>query len=997
MSEARGDAATTAGTDLVIRTRLAVGALLLACLVLAGSVGTARAASTAVSNFSKTGTAKGNGSSTSGGSTATTAPGDTIDWVMTYGNKTGAPAEVTVTDPISGNQTYVPGSLKVPPTLDPQWSTDGGASYVTSEPGSGVNAVGAKGVSGDESTGEHKIFTPPLASFSAGNSQGDGWEALFIGDNLYNIHHHRAAGSAITLIDCHIKTTGAQCPNYPVDYVSPDAGDAFGTGPDVLTNPTYNNSAVDAANGRIFIPMGTEGDTDIGVLCVDVANGESCGYTELAQVTFPNAPGGPMLAGGGQIGSKYYVVGATLGAPVFCYDMTTLAECGGWPGLGVISDPTYAPITATGTNLFELESYGGYIFPSVAREDGTRDIGCIVEATGVPCPGFPKVGAVSPANNPWGGLAPILDGSGAVTAICAQTGQANTTTGYQCWSVSDGSFVGAAPFDQMVPNAGVGHQNLSAALQIATRLYFAYTANGTPNGPVTYTCYDFATSSACQGFQPVPGGQNVRPYTIRQDPYNPDCLWELGDAGVFHVFSATFGGSLGCNVGNTQVQVTPETYYCDGKPGHVTEWNRLRVTGVTSSDYDAVAVTITDADGNAVPGWTNRVFQSDEVPIDISSIPFSGSTRNLTIQMVISWGSHPVDQDVAVSATFKGDAVQVCFQTKVGQARCSDTQSITNTATVVTSVAGGVSDAPNGNKSETATLRLPADPNLCQWDLGIAKEALDSRVVPGKDIRYQIVVTNHGPDTARPVTVKDRLPSGLSFVSAGSECSEAGGIVTCSLSELAAGASRTFDLRAHAAKSLSRSVTNPAKVCSDKVDVGAAPTACDPPEPCTSATSCNGVQCQPAAATTGLNASTDSHANQACVTVPLAAKLKITKVASKKVVRAGKKLIYKIRTTNPGDITVRNAKTCDALPSGLAYVKSNPRAKVERGRYCWTARTLAAGASRTYKVTVRALNGAGRKLVNVATATGDNARPAAKAKRAVRVLGGAVRGGGVTG
>src|SRR5689334_15577113 len=117
------------------------------CLLAFVFAGSARADITPVSNFSKLGTNAATGSSTANGSTATAAAGDTIDWVLSYRNKTGFQANVDVTDPITGNQTYVPGSLKTPPGLAPQWSTDGGANWQTSEPGSDVDGVGATGTS----------------------------------------------------------------------------------------------------------------------------------------------------------------------------------------------------------------------------------------------------------------------------------------------------------------------------------------------------------------------------------------------------------------------------------------------------------------------------------------------------------------------------------------------------------------------------------------------------------------------------------------------------------------------------------------------------------------------------------------------------------------------------------------------------------------------------------------------------------------------------------
>jgi hypothetical protein len=76
-----------------------------------------------------------------------------------------------------------------------------------------------------------------------------------------------------------------------------------------------------------------------------------------------------------------------------------------------------------------MQSYGGYVFTSVANNDGSRDLGCIVEATHQRCPGFPILNEMpAPPLAAWSGLAPILDGSGAPTGICAQTGVSNLST-----------------------------------------------------------------------------------------------------------------------------------------------------------------------------------------------------------------------------------------------------------------------------------------------------------------------------------------------------------------------------------------------------------------------------------------------------------------------------------------------------------------------------------------------------------------------------------------
>jgi uncharacterized repeat protein (TIGR01451 family) len=137
-----------------------------------------------------------------------------------------------------------------------------------------------------------------------------------------------------------------------------------------------------------------------------------------------------------------------------------------------------------------------------------------------------------------------------------------------------------------------------------------------------------------------------------------------------------------------------------------------------------------------------------------------------------------------------------------------------------------------------------------------------------------------------------------------------------------------------------------------------------------------------------------------CAEVPVKIvkpKLRVSKKASKRTINAGDTIRYRIRVRNPSEAAVRNVRVCDRLPSGLVYVSSKPKAKVSKGRNCWTVKSLKAGKRKTFKVTVRALSGTSGRKVNRVTATSPNARGTARAKRTIRVRGGAVSGGGVTG
>ena len=80
-------------------------------------------------------------------------------------------------------------------------------------------------------------------------------------------------------------------------------------------------------------------------------------------------------------------------------------------------------------------------------------------------------------------------------------------------------------------------------------------------------------------------------------------------------------------------------------------------------------------------------------------------------------------------------------------------------------------------------------------DLSIALFDWPDPVFPGNLLKYRAIVTNHGPDEATDVTVTGTLPAGVTYDVAFSDprCSETGGIVTCALGSIAAGAQASVD------------------------------------------------------------------------------------------------------------------------------------------------------------------------------------------------------------
>ena len=125
--------------------------------------------------------------------------------------------------------------------------------------------------------------------------------------------------------------------------------------------------------------------------------------------------------------------------------------------------------------------------------------------------------------------------------------------------------------------------------------------------------------------------------------------------------------------------------------------------------------------------------------------------------------------------------------------------------------------------------------------------------------------------------------------------------------------------------------------------------------------------------------------------------ISLVKRASAPVVKAGGTAGFTIVWKNTGKAAARNVVICDDLPNQLTFVSAKGAA-FKNGKACWTRKSVAKGATLTFRVVARVDASVGNeKLVNVATATASNAKPAT-AKAPVRALRNArTRAGGVTG
>ena len=83
-------------------------------------------------------------------------------------------------------------------------------------------------------------------------------------------------------------------------------------------------------------------------------------------------------------------------------------------------------------------------------------------------------------------------------------------------------------------------------------------------------------------------------------------------------------------------------------------------------------------------------------------------------------------------------------------------------------------------------------------DLSVTVGQLESSVLQGTELNYEVTVRNNGPEDATGILLSATLPSGLSLVSANPiqvSCSETNDLIDCLLEDLLVGASIIFTIQ----------------------------------------------------------------------------------------------------------------------------------------------------------------------------------------------------------
>ncbi|MER5353939.1 hypothetical protein ABT093_26840 [Kitasatospora sp. NPDC002551] len=726
------------------------------------------------------------------GSTTQTTHGDTVRWVVSATNPDTVPVSTTVTDAIQGGpgsspqtQTYVPGSLQVPPGFSKQWSTDGGATFASTDQGASTNVVQATNpMLAAPATGAVVQIPPPFTPVNTATG-GDGFTPILYTatingvptPEIWNIYHHGFSNTASVF--CTDLLTNSPCPTpsgAPTSWPQPlNSSTPGGTTGDLgsTRTPTYvqdGSKLYYAAVSRVTYAV-------IGVGCIDLQAQASCGFTPL-QTGTGSVIGGVVEAPNGLI----YAVSGT--GEILCYDPDGNLSCGTFPS-GLPTNEGQGGFG--GDYVGTMRVIEGKIYVTNNQLAPLPSLmSCFDPATNAPCTGWllPKV-VVTPI-----GTAParvdnvfeMYDAAGTVTGVCTVVGGVYLATvppvgTVVCFSLA-GTPIAAPPGLQTLvsTNVAAGEANYQVPLTITapnghleTEFPFWIYQGTTPTLNSSEFCYDWNTQAPCAQYgtngvvngPPNVNGGYTSPYGFA---YDGQCKYSLGDVGVLFSLDPVTGASP-CLKTRAQGTISPSAYYCDGATGHVQAYGTVSLLGIdpTTVDFTQSSVTVLNSGGTTIGTFP---FDPATETADISSVPISASPIQVVANItLINGSSFTPDNHPAMQVTFVGDAPQICFETTVS-ADCS-----------VTSVSDQASAVTNGMPAVTSnTVTLQVTPGAsCAPMLAINKEVCTSAnaadcgsggpgpwaktttVAPGATAYWRITVTNNGPVDITGITLTDAI------------------------------------------------------------------------------------------------------------------------------------------------------------------------------------------------------------------------------------------------
>ena len=250
---------------------------------------------------------------------------------------------------------------------------------------------------------------------------------------------------------------------------------------------------------------------------------------------------------------------------------------------------------------------------------------------------------------------------------------------------------------------------------------------------------------------------------------------------------------------------------------------------------------------------------------------------------------------------------------------------VNTTNTKITNIVNVTSDTPDSNQTNNVANNTTDVPP--EADIGVVKQVNATQCVKDQIVEWKIIMTNHGPDDATDVVVKDNLPNTLIFISSDGNYNPQTGIWT--IDHLASGETRVLTI-------ITKINTTGMVIVNN---VTATSGVYDP------------------------DMSNNKASNNTTVVDNSLADLGVVKVVSNSNPRKGDIIKWTITVTNYGPDTAKNVKVTDKLPKGLVFISSDGNYNKNTG--VWTIGDLANGKSVKLVITTR-VDITNTKITNVA-------------------------------
>jgi CshA-type fibril repeat protein len=612
---------------------------------------------------------------TTGGSpAASVAAGDTMAVTQTAPITLPGQTSQTLEATWDPQQATLPASgITRPDGWSLDYTTDGSTWSATAPSDlssvAGVRSTGnveSNGISGglQVSTATGAGTLQPGGSSFSGSSGGDGWDVFFTRTQVLNVWHHQ---SNRYNLDCHLRSTGASCatPVYGINGYQ-----------------TANGSSGTALGDKVYSAVGENASSSIGVLCTDTSTipFTSCGYTTLV----PGSAAYSNIGTQSRLGDRLFVpVATTTGGKLACFDLVAGATCPGQPY--AFSGFSRAPAVPA----FSFAD-SGRVFVTANK------IWCF-DGAGTPCAGSWPAGSYAGTVH---SAVPQHDAGGALTGVCMILPAGNCFDLLGAATTMPAALVSLLAAKPVGGFAQIGYGQYGFT---STQQYWFSSAGY--SAPAVPVCWDWATDSACAGFQTTTPIQTLR-YAIVVDPLNDTCLWSNGDNGAIAPFSAVTGAP-GCAASDPAVVIPYTTAVprlsCD-EVGRLRGWQSVTVSTPAGLSATSLRVTVRNTAGASIPAYVDLTPDSGGV-IDLSALPVATSGTQPSLKIRAVGATDAQAQAITAAVRYTSDPPQLCVQLRVAQ-QCPTARAVYPTPTVPVSdlPIGGTATASTGGSSTTTSL-----------------------------------------------------------------------------------------------------------------------------------------------------------------------------------------------------------------------------------------------------------------------------------------------------